>query len=951
MKTIIRKKVGAFLLSLTFLIGLLPGGSVTAAAACAVDSHTPGSELHAADWNNVTGGYAYDYYLCTVCGAACDVDGYSAMLVGPGNGCSGGISVGGKRHVIGDPYGTACAGTDTAQYYYCKACGHVVDADGTIVDLTALNGHTPGNTLYPADYAPCTGGCKTSYYRCTVCNLPCDANGDGSVYTPAGPMPHPHTPGSVLHAADWNRKDGGYIRSYYTCTVCDTPCDAKGHAASYAGPSENCPMGLHTPGSEKHEPDYTPCNGGIKDEWYECDVCGAPCDAKGNTLEVLPPIGHTPGSEKHGPNYSPCSGGIKEDWYECEACGQPCDADGNSIEIHAPTGSHTPGSEKHEPNYTPCSGGIKEDWYECETCHQPCDAEGNSIEFHEPTGSHTPGSEKHEPDYTPCGGGFKDEWYECETCHQPCDAEGNSIEFHEPTGSHTPGSEKHEPDYTPCGGGFKDEWYECETCHQPCDADGNPVEGFEPTGSHTPGSEKHEPDYTPCSGGIKEDWYECETCHQPCDAEGNSIEFHEPTGFHTPGSEKHEPDYTPCNGGFKDEWYECETCHQPCDAEGNSIEFHEPTGSHTPGSEKHEPDYTPCNGGFKDEWYECETCHQPCDAEGNPVEGFEPTGSHTPGSEKHEPDYTPCGGGFKDEWYECETCHQACDAEGNSIEIHEPTGSHHLVEVPAKDPTYEEDGNSAYWVCSDCQALFKDAEGATPIEDESEIVIPKLDKPNEKPDETPDETPEKPASGTLETVVSDGLAKVPSSVVSQYPTTGNVYEAMIAAALKADPAMDTEKAGSVLLDVTLRIKNANGTITRVTARNFPSEGVEVLLPYPEGTDETFTFVVAHMITTGSRAGEIEILPNTSEKGGIRVRFMSLSPVTITYRASNTPAPGTEDTSKPAEAPSDPADPDDSASIDKAPQTGVNNPLFWSFASLLCDGIVLACLAENKKRNR
>ena len=755
MKTIIRKKVGAFLLSLTFLISLLPGGSVTAAAACAVDSHTPGSELHAADWNSETGGYAYDYYLCTVCGAACDEDGYSAMLVGPGNGCSGGISVGGKRHVIGDPYGTTCAGTDTAQYYYCKACGHVVDKDGTIVDLTALNGHTPGSTQYPADYAPCTGGCKTSYYRCTVCNLPCDANGDGSVYTPAGPMPHPHTPGSVLHAADWNRKDGGYIRSYYTCTVCDTPCDAKGHAASYAGPSENCPMGLHTPGSEKHEPDYTPCSGGIKEEWYECDVCGAPCDAKGNTLEVLPPIGHTPGSEKHGPNYSPCSGGIKEDWYECEACGQPCDAEGNSIEIHEPTGSHTPGSEKHEPDYTPCSGGIKEDWYECETCGQPCDAEGNSIEIHAPTGSHTPGSEKHEPDYTPGGGGCKDEWYECETCHQPCDADGNSIEFHEPTGS------------------------------------------------HTPGSEKHEPDYTPCSGGIKEDWYECETCGQPC------------------------------------------------------------------------------------------------------------------------------------------------DAEGNSIEIHAPTGSHHLVEVPAKDPTYEEDGNSAYWVCSDCQALFKDAEGATPIEDESEIVIPKLDKPNEKPDETP----EKPASGTLETVVSDGLAKVPSSVVSQYPTTGNVYEAMIAAALKADPAMDTEKAGSVLLDVTLRIKNANGTITRVTARNFPSEGVEVLLPYPEGTDETFTFVVAHMITTGSRAGEIEILPNTSEKGGIRVRFMSLSPVTITYRASNTPAPGTEDASKPAEAPSDPADPDDSASIDKAPQTGVNNPLFWSFAALLCGGIVLACLVENKKRNR
>lgn len=318
MKTTIGKKAGAFLLSLALLIGLLPGGSVTAAAACAADSHTPGTELHAADWNSQTGGYAYDYYICTVCGHACDEDGYNAVLVGPDNGCSGGSAVGGKRHVIGNRYVTACAGTDTAQYYYCKACGHVVDKDGTIVDLTTLNGHTPGSTQYPADYAPCTGGCKNDYYRCTVCDLPCDANGDGSVYTPAGPQPHPHTPGSVLQPANWDSKNGGYIRSYYTCTVCGTPCDANGHAALYVGPGNNCPMG-HTPGSQKSAPNYTPCCGGIQEEWYECDVCGAPCDADGNTLKVFPPVSsHNPGSEKHEPNYTACGGGFKDDWYECE---------------------------------------------------------------------------------------------------------------------------------------------------------------------------------------------------------------------------------------------------------------------------------------------------------------------------------------------------------------------------------------------------------------------------------------------------------------------------------------------------------------------------------------------------------------------------------------------------------------------------------------------------------
>ena len=95
MKTTIGKKAGAFLLSLALLIGLLPGGSVTAAAACAADSHTPGTELHAADWNSQTGGYAYDYYICTVCGYACDEDGYNAVLDGPEHGCSGGCAVGG----------------------------------------------------------------------------------------------------------------------------------------------------------------------------------------------------------------------------------------------------------------------------------------------------------------------------------------------------------------------------------------------------------------------------------------------------------------------------------------------------------------------------------------------------------------------------------------------------------------------------------------------------------------------------------------------------------------------------------------------------------------------------------------------------------------------------------------------------------------------------------------
>lgn len=65
--------------------------------------------------------------------------------------------------------------------------------------------------------------------------------------------------------------------------------------------------------------------------------------------------------------------------------------------------------------------------------------------------------------------------------------------------------------------------------------------------------------------------------------------------------------------------------------------------------------------------------------------------------------------------------------------------------------------------------------------------------------------------------------------------------------------------------------------------NFPAEGVEVLLPYPQGTDRSCTFVITHMITSGERAGQIETLKGIKTKDGILVRFTSMSPVCITYQ--------------------------------------------------------------------
>ena len=64
-----------------------------------------------------------------------------------------------------------------------------------------------------------------------------------------------------------------------------------------------CSSGNHTPGSERHDPNYTPCMGGFTDPWYECTDCGAPVDANGQEMVFQNGTGtQTPGSERKAPH-------------------------------------------------------------------------------------------------------------------------------------------------------------------------------------------------------------------------------------------------------------------------------------------------------------------------------------------------------------------------------------------------------------------------------------------------------------------------------------------------------------------------------------------------------------------------------------------------------------------------------------------------------------------------
>ena len=119
-----------------------------------------------------------------------------------------------------------------------------------------------------------------------------------------------------------------------------------------------------------------------------------------------------------------------------------------------------------------------------------------------------------------------------------------------------------------------------------------------------------------------------------------------------------------------------------------------------------------------------------------------------------------------------------------------------------------------------------------------------------------------------------------------YPTVEGIRKALLEKALSGNSTLKKENTNSVLMDVLLKIRNTDDEWIPVDPNDFPEDGVEVLLPYPDGTNRTYTFVITYMITSGEHAGEIEVLNYQAEADGLRVYFTSMSPVCVAYQAGS-----------------------------------------------------------------
>ena len=98
------------------------------------------------------------------------------------------------------------------------------------------------------------------------------------------------------------------------------------------------------------------------------------------------------------------------------------------------------------------------------------------------------------------------------------------------------------------------------------------------------------------------------------------------------------------------------------------------------------------------------------------------------------------------------------------------------------------------------------------------------------------------------------------------------------------------KDGMAFYDIALKYYNGTQWVD-VDGTNFPANGVDVVLPYPTGTDKQDRFQIVHMLTHSGHEGEIERITASNETDGLHFHVNSLSPFGVSWVKYVAPTPG------------------------------------------------------------
>lgn len=147
--------------------------------------------------------------------------------------------------------------------------------------------------------------------------------------------------------------------------------------------------------------------------------------------------------------------------------------------------------------------------------------------------------------------------------------------------------------------------------------------------------------------------------------------------------------------------------------------------------------------------------------------------------------------------------------------------------------------------------------------------------------------------GKAVTKVETADLKLPGSLKDKYTDVEDLRNVMKNAVIAAS---GFPKDNTVEYDVTVQISEDKGATWQEASE---VDSVTVTLPYPDGTSkDTHDFAVAHMMTSGSDAGEIETPSVTETDEGLQVTLHGLSPVAVSWQETQSSSDEDEDDSSP-----------------------------------------------------
>lgn len=146
--------------------------------------------------------------------------------------------------------------------------------------------------------------------------------------------------------------------------------------------------------------------------------------------------------------------------------------------------------------------------------------------------------------------------------------------------------------------------------------------------------------------------------------------------------------------------------------------------------------------------------------------------------------------------------------------------------------------------------------------------------------------------GDIETNIIAHQVVVGELTVPESLKTMNGFKTPQEIQTKLEAKLTGRKDGMDFYDIALKTyDSAMGKWIEVTDDNFPTNGVDVKLGYPQNTDSKDTFQIVHMLTKSGREGEIEKITPENKSDGLHFHVDSLSPFGVSWVKYVAPTPG------------------------------------------------------------